>query len=324
MKRREFTIGLLLATAAAFRARAQQPAMPVVGFLHSSSPDTNANLLAAFRLGLKETGYVEGQNVAIEFRWADGQLDRLPALAADLVRRRVAVIVTGGISPLTAKAATATIPIVFATGGDPVAAGLVASLNRPGGNLTGVTQFTAALEAKRLELLHELVPNAAVIAVLVNPNYPDAGKQQRDVEAAAHAIGKQIYILKASTDHEIDPAFATFVEQRVGALLVASDPFFASRRDQLVALAARHAIPSIYQWREFAEAGGLMSYGTGLAEVYHLVGVYTGKILNGGKPSNLPVQQAVKVELVINLKTAKTLGLTFPLSLLGRADEVIE
>jgi putative tryptophan/tyrosine transport system substrate-binding protein len=325
VRRRKF-IALLGSAAAAWPvvARAQQPALPEIGYLSTSSADntTATQLVAAFRQGLKYTGYVEGQNVAIEYRWADGDYDRLPALAADLVHRRVAVIISTAAQ--VAKAATNTIPIVFLAGGDPVTTGLVASFNRPGGNVTGVYVLAAALEAKRLELLQELVPQAEVIGILVNPAYPLAEQQIGDVQEAARVIGRQIYVLKARSEGDIDIAFATLVEHRIGALLVGGDPFFSGRVEQFVALAARYAVPTIHPQREFAATGGLMSYGTSLTDGLRQVGIYTGRILKGEKPAELPVQQSTKVELVINLKTAKTLGLTFPLPLLGRADEVIE
>jgi putative ABC transport system substrate-binding protein len=284
------------------------------------------NAVAAFRTGLSESGYVEGRNVAIEFRWAQGQYQRLPAMASELVDRKVAVIVAGGsvAAGFAAKAATTTIPIVFSSGTDPVKVGLVPSLSRPGGNLTGAFILTAELEAKRLQVLHELVPTATVIAILANPNFPDAESQRRDLQAAARAIAQRLVFLDAASERDIDAAFASLVQQRASALLVASDPFLFSRRDQIVALAARHGVPAVYQWRDFAAAGGLMSYGTVLAELYRPMGIYVGRILKGAKPSDLPVQQSTKVELIINLKTAKALGLSVPISLIGRADEVIE
>ena len=307
-------------------AGAQQP-MPVIGYLSAGSPESDdiPARLIAFRRTLNEIGYVEGQNVAIEYRWADGHNDRLPDLAADLVRRQVAVIFTPGTPPVfAAKAATGTIPVVFDIGIDPVQSGLVASLNRPGGNITGVALMGAELAGKRLDLLRELVPTASAVALLVNPTNPITEPEARNLRDAARSLGLQAHVLRASTASEIDAAFGTLVELRAGALVVGIDPFLTSQRAQIVALAARYAVPAIYGYREFAEAGGLMSYGTDLADGYRQAGVLTGKILKGAKPADLPVQQVVKLELVINLTTAKALGLTIPLPLLGRADEVIE
>ena len=307
-------------------AQAQQPALPVVGFLSSRSPEESAAHAAAFRRGLSETDYVEGQNVAIEYRWAKGQYERLPALASELVRLRVDVLVAVGGEPsaLAAKAATATIPIVFLIGDDPVRPGLVASFNRPGGNITGVSFLTGELGGKRLGLLCELVPNAGMVAVLLNPNNPGAESHRQDVQTAAQTLGRRLLVLRASTETEFASNFAMLTRERVGALVVENDPFFDSQRDRLMALAARNAVPAIYHIREFPAAGGLMSYGASLADAYREVGIYTGRILKGEKPANLPVEQPTKFELVINLKTAKALGITIPQSLLLRADEVIQ
>jgi len=327
MKRRTF-ITLLGGAAATWplAARAQQRAMPVIGFLHGQSPDTSADRLRAFRQGLKDTGYVEGENVAITFGWAENQIAQLPGLAAELVRRRVAVIATtGGVAPaLAAKAATTTIPIVFAVPEDPVRVGLVASLAQPGGNLTGVNFFTTEVAAKRLELLRELLSAATRVAVLINPAGPNAATTLSDVESAARAMALQIRVLNASTSPEIDAAFATLARQPPDGLVVGGDTFFLSRRVQLANLAVRHAIPAAFSVRDFAEVGGLMSYGSNVTDAFHQVGVYAGRILKGAKPADLPVVQTTKFELVFNAQTARTLGLTVPPMLLARADEVIQ
>ena len=329
VKRREF-IALLGGSATAWPvvARAQQPAMPVIGLLGATSPDAaNADYLRAFRQALKESGYVEGENLAIEYRWAETQLDRLPVLAADLVNRRTAVIATveGPPSVFAAKAATTTIPIVFTVSDDPVRLGLVASLARPGGNLTGINFVSSELVAKRLELLRELVPGAGRVAVLVNPaNTANTETALRDVEPAARAVGFQTQVLNANTSREIDAAFATIARERPAALFIASSPYFTSRRIQLVQLAARHAIPATYAGRQYVEVGGLMSYGANIADAWRQLGVYTARILKGIKPADLPVVQASKFELVINNQTARMLGLTVPDKLLSVADEVIE
>ena len=327
LRRRQF-ITLLGGTVVSWplTARAQQAAMPVVGFLNSGSPTERAPHVAAFRQGLAEAGYVDGQNVAIAYRWAEGRADRLPTLVADLVGRRAAVIAaTGGsASALAAKGVTATIPIVFTAGGDPVELGIVTTLNRPSGNITGITNFSSVLEAKRLEILHELVPTAAVIAELVDPNNPTTKAQLRDVQEAARVIGKKISVLNASSEHEIDAAFATLSQLRAGALTVGGATLFNSQRHQIIALAARDAVPAMYFTREFAIAGGLISYGANIVDGYRQAGIYVGRILKGAKPADLPIQQPTKFELIINLKTAKALRLTVPDKLLALADEVIE
>jgi putative tryptophan/tyrosine transport system substrate-binding protein len=326
IRRRELIVAIGSAAAAwPLAARAQQAAMPVVGFMSARSSETSVDLLAAFRRGLAENGFVEGQNVAIEVRWARGEYDSVAAMAADLASRRVAVIAVAGTPVASAaKAATTTIPIVFTVAVDPVEAGLVASLNRPGGNLTGMTTLGVEVGPKRLELLHELMPTATMIAALVNPTNSNAETQSRDLEATARTLGLQIHVLHASADRDLDPAFATLGQLRPGGLVIGTDLFLSSRIEQLAALALRYSVPAIFQYREFVSAGGLMSYGTSPTDSYHQMGVYTGRILKGEKPANLPVQQATKIELLINMRTAKALGLTIPLPLLGRADEVIE
>jgi putative tryptophan/tyrosine transport system substrate-binding protein len=325
MRRREF-ITLLGGAAVAWplAARAQQAALPVVGFLNGASAWEYAHYVAAFRQGLSETGFVEGRNVLVEYHWAEGHYERLPIMAADLVRRRVAVIAANGVAAAAARALTTTIPIIFQLGSDPVAAGWVASLARPGGNLTGVTTMSGELTPKRLELLHELLPVATDIAVLVNPTSPNIETQLRDLQAAARILRVQLHVLHASTERDFDTAFARLAELHAGGLVITSDPFFISRIEQLAALALRHTVPTSFMNREFVAAGGLMSYGRSAVNNYRLVGVYTGRILKGEKPADLPVQQETKVELFINLKTAKALGIAFPTALLVRADEVIE
>jgi ABC-type uncharacterized transport system substrate-binding protein len=327
IRRRDFITLLGGAAAWPLAARAQQPAMPVIGFLTTAPPRLYEHRLRPFREGLKEAGYVEGRNVEIDYRWAQAQNDRLPALAAQLVERQVAVIVAAGGTPtaLAAKAATTTIPIVFGVAVDPVEVGLVASLSRPGGNVTGVTNLNVEVGPKRLELLHELLPSVAVIAVLVNPATPASAEPfVRGMEVAARTLGLQLHVLHASTERDFDTVFATLVQLRAGALVISPEIFYNTRIEQLAALTVRHAVPTIYQYRQFVAAGGLLSYGSDEREYYRLVGIYVGRILKGEKPGDLPVQQATKVELIINLKTARALGLDVPPTLLARADEVIE
>jgi len=325
VRRRAFIAGLAGAAVLPLAARAQQ-AMPVIGFMHVASAGAMGHLVAAFRQGLKESGVADTANLPIEFRWADGQYDRLRGYAEDLVRRRVALIVTGGgESPaLAAKAATSTIPIVFNIGSDPVKAGLVTSIGRPGGNATGVNILTAELETKRLGLLHEVLPKGAVIAHLINPNYVPSEGAARNVEAAGRAMGREIVLLQATTETEIDAVFVALPQKKVGGLLVAADPFFNARRDQIVLWSVRQGLPAAYEQREFTMAGGLMSYSTSLTDAYRQLGIYAGRILKGEKPADLPVVQSAKFELVVNLKTARTLGLTLPSGLMSIIDEVIE
>jgi putative tryptophan/tyrosine transport system substrate-binding protein len=326
MRRREFIAVLGGVAAWPSAARAQQAAMPVIGILNSSSPDADGDRMRAYRQGLSETGYIEGRNVTLEYRWADGQNDRLPSIAADLVRQGVNVIVTGGTpATLAAKAATTTIPIVFILSTDPVKAGLVANLQRPGGNITGVTGLNVELAPKKLELMRELLPAATIIALLINPtNVIAAESELRTVQAAARTMGLQLHVLHASTERDFDPAFVSLVQLRADALVIGSDLFFTSRSEHLASLSVRHAIPSVYQFREFAAAGGLLSYGGSITDWGHQGGIYTGRLLAGANPADLPIHQATKVELFINLKTAKTLGLKIPEMLLVRADEVFE
>src|SRR6516162_9783948 len=326
LKRREFIALLGGAAAWPLAARAQQAAMPVIGFLNVASPQGYERELSAFLKGLGENGYVDGRNVAIEYRWAGNRSDQLPAMAADLVHRQVTVIAaTSTPAALAAKAAATTIPIVFETGGDPVQLGLVASLNRPGGNVTGVTQLNWEVIPKRLELLHELLPTAGVMALLVNPNDPvNAEIQSREARAAAHTLGLELHVLNASTENDFDSVFANLIHLRAGGLVICGDALFNSRTKQLAALTIQHAVPAVYQWREFVAAGGLLSYGSEVTDAYRLAGIYTGRILKGDKVADLPVQQATKVELFLNLKTAKALGIAVPLPLSGRADEIIE
>ena len=324
MRRRAFILALAGAAAWPQTAPAQQAATPVIGFLNSASAESWAPFVSAFRQGLGEAGFAEGRNVAIEYRWADEQYDRLPALAADLVRLQSSVIVANHVSAAAAKAATATIPIVFTTGANPVHLGLVTSLARPSGNLTGVTTLNVELVSKRLELLHELIPTANSLALLVNPTNSDAETVASDTRVAARALGIDLHVVEASTDLDLETVFASLAQQRVGGLVIAPDPFFVSRIESLAALALRRALPAAFEFRQFAAAGGLMSYGGSLADGYRLAGVYAGRILKGAKPADLPVEQSTKVELFLNLKTAKALGITVPLPLSGRAEEILE
>jgi putative ABC transport system substrate-binding protein len=325
VKRRAFIMLLGGAAVWPLAAHAQQPAMAVIGFLDAGMPHLSADRVQAFHRGLSEIGYIEGQNVSIEYRWAENQNARLPALAADLVRRQVTVIAAGGIPAVqAAKAATATIPIVFNLGFNPVELGLVVSINRPGGNLTGVSSLNVELDPKRLELLHELVPEAKIVGLLVNPTNRNAEILSRDLQAAARRLGLELHVLHASTERDFETVFASLVQLRAGALVIGTDGYFFSQSERLAALSVRHAVPTIFQYRDFAAAGGLTSYGGSLLDIYRQVGVYTGRVLKGEKPADLPVQQTTKVELIINLKTAKALGLTVPLPLIGRADGVIE
>jgi putative ABC transport system substrate-binding protein len=325
MRRREF-IGSLIGTPVAWSlaARAQQSAMPVIGYLNTRAPNEDVHVSAAFRQGLKETGYIEGRNVTIEYRWAEGHNDRLPALAADLVRRQVTVIAANSQATVAAKAATTTIPIIFITSADPVQVGFVGSLNRPGGNLTGAASLDMELGPKRLQLLHELLPDAGTMAALINPTFPGSDVQAREMQGAASTLGLQVHILRAYTEQEITTAFASLGQLQASGLVIGADPYFNSQDEKLGALALRHAVPTIHSFREFAAGGGLMSYGGSIRDVYRLGGVYTGRILKGEKPADLPVQQSTKIELILNLKTAQTLGLTIPPSILALADEVIE
>jgi len=324
MRRREFITLVGGAAAWPLSVRAQQPAMPVVGFLNSSSPVSYPQNVREFNEGLRSVGFVEGRDVTIEYRWAEDQPDRLPGLVADLVRHQVTVIFANGPAALPAKAATSTIPIVFATAADPVEAKLVASLNRPGGNLTGVTTLNIEVRPKQLQLLHELVPSVNIFAVMINPNSPGAEVQTRDLPMVAGTLGLQLRVLHASSEHDFEASFADMLKLQAGALLIAQDALFSGQSEHLAKIAVRHAMPAIHPLREFAAAGGLMSYGASFRDAYRLVGIYTGRILKGEKPTDLPVQQATRLELVINAKTAKTLGLPIPISLLSRADEVIE
>jgi putative tryptophan/tyrosine transport system substrate-binding protein len=324
MKRREFVTLLGGAAAWPLAVGAQQPTTPLIGFLNGSSPEGYATRVTTFREGLKEAGYVEGQNVTIEFRWAEGRYERLPEMVADLVRRQVSVIVANTPANVVAKAATSTIPIVFTTSSDPVNLGLVSSLNRPGGNVTGVSQLNVEVGPKRLELAHELMPAATVVALLINSANPSSETIVKNMQAAALSLGLQLHVLRASTDAEIEAAFAGFAQLKAGVLTIGTDAFFNGQTERFAMLAAHYAVPTIYQYDEFTAAGGLISYGGSVKDSYHLAGVYTGRILKGEKPTDLPVQQSTSIELIVNLKTAKALGVTVPLSLLGRANEIIE